>query len=157
MKNVCFTGHRVIVFTPKLEKILLEILENLIINGATDFYAGGAIGWDMFCEKMILKLREQYSQIKLHLILPCPLNEQIKNWKEADRITYHKISSAANTIKICSEHYHKDCMKKRNIILTEIADCCVCYYNNRKYASGTGQTVRIAQKKGIKIINLYQC
>ncbi len=45
-------------------------------------------------------------------------------------------------------------MKIRNAKLIELADVCVCYYNLSQYASGTGQTVRMAQKKEIKIINI---
>lgn len=156
MKNICFTGHRNILLTSQSEKQLLEILEKLIADGAANFYAGGALVWDTFCEQMILNLRKKYPYIKLHLILPCPESEQIKKWQNTDKNIYHKILLSADTVEVCSDHYHKSCMKKRNARLIEVSDYCICYYNSKKYISGTGQTVRMAQLKQIKIINLYE-
>lgn len=46
-------------------------------------------------------------------------------------------------------------MKKRNARLIEHADCCVCYYNVKRSASGTGQTVRMALNRNMTIINLF--
>lgn len=54
-----------------------------------------------------------------------------------------------------SERYYDGCMKGRNARLVELATvCCICYWNVNDKRSGTGQTVRMAQKKGIEIINL---
>ena len=36
------------------------------------------------------------------------------------------------------------------------SDYCICYWNSKDFRSGTGQTVRMAQKKGIEIINLFE-
>ena len=46
-------------------------------------------------------------------------------------------------------------MKKRNAQMVELADCCVCYYDDSIARSGTGQTVRMANAKGIEVINLF--
>lgn len=45
-------------------------------------------------------------------------------------------------------------MKIRNARLVELADGCICYYSG-KYISGTGQTLRMAKRKKIHIINFY--
>ncbi len=156
IKSVCFTGHRDIKITEGITNIMFQILDNLIANGATDFYAGGAIGFDIFAEKTVLKLKEKYPQIRLHLVLPCPPKEQTQRWNDNDKAEYGEILQLADTILVCSEHYHKDCMRKRNIKLVEYADCCVCYYNQNKSASGTGQTFRMAQKKNIPIKNIFE-
>lgn len=44
MKKICFTGHRDVRDTEKVQKTLLNILKSLINDGAEDFYAGGATG-----------------------------------------------------------------------------------------------------------------
>ena len=44
----------------------------MIGRGVTDFYNGGAIGFDMLCAKTVIALKAEYSDIKLHLLLPCP-------------------------------------------------------------------------------------
>ena len=84
------------------------------------------------------------------MLLPCPADEQIKGWNSEQGSRYHKILEAADSIEVVSEHYTRDCMKKRNERLVELADCCICYCSNPK--SGTGQTVRMAENKGIPII-----
>ena len=47
-------------------------------------------------------------------------------------------------------------MKKRNQRLVELGDICVCCYNENRIRSGTGQTVRIAEKQGKEIINILK-
>ncbi len=74
--KICFTGHRKIVITPELKNKLTNFLKNLIVQGTVDFYTGGAIGWDTIAAQTVLRLREVYPQIKLHLVLPCSNEEQ---------------------------------------------------------------------------------
>ncbi|MDE6591538.1 MAG: SLOG family protein [Oscillospiraceae bacterium] len=156
MKKVFFTGHRESrVYTEDMHKAI-NLLRKFIIEGVVDFYAGGARGWDMTFESMVMNLRENhFPLIKLHLILPCPPDEQIKDWGAYDKQQYQKILKAADSVEIVSEHYDKNCMKKRNERLVQLGDICVCYYNEKHKRSGTGQTVRMAQKQGKEIINLY--
>lgn len=156
MKNICFTGHRQIRNDSNITVCLEETLRNLIEqHGATDFYSGGAIGWDTLCAETILKLRNRYPRIRLHLVLPCCEAEQTSSWNSFQKETYQKILSAADNVEFVSEHYYDGCMKKRNARLIEYADCCVCYYNEKRSASGTGQTVRMALKRNIDIVNLF--
>lgn len=153
-KTICFTGHRNIEGTKDLKETLTKLLVKLIDEGATDFYAGGAIGFDMLCENAVIELRERFPHIKLHLVLPCPAEEQIVKWYESDKLEFNRLLSAADTVEICSEHYFDGCMKLRNQWLVNLADVCVCYYSG-KQRSGTGQTVRMAERQGKEIVNLH--
>ncbi|MCH5194545.1 MAG: DUF1273 family protein [Oscillospiraceae bacterium] len=155
MKSVCFTGHRNVKVTNELVALLNEILTSLIENGAVTFIAGGATGFDELAAKTVIKLREEYPHIKLHLVLPCSSEEQTAKWHNAQKEEYYKILSVANEVEYISDHYYDGCMKIRNIRLVELSDCCVCYYKNRS-RSGTGQTIRMAVSKGIRIINLAE-
>lgn len=154
MSSCCFTGHRIIKNSEKLQKKLLTVLETLIENGAEDFYAGGAIGFDTLAAEAVLRLREKYPHIKLRLVLPCCRDEQTKYWTAAQREEYDRILSLADTVEYTADVYSDSCMKKRNARLTELADCFVCFYDKKRPAGGTVQTLRMAAKKGIKIINL---
>lgn len=156
MKNICFTGHRnlpadITSLTAALDAQLIELIE----KGAENFYAGGALGWDMLCEREVLKLRKIYPQIKLHLLLPCPFSVQTSKWNPRNRAFYEKICEFSDSVTVLSDRYHKTCMKDRNQALVDRADCCVCFYDESNYISGTGQTVRMASNKGIEIINLF--
>ena len=156
MKKVFFTGHRKNIPNDADMVILTAILLKLISDGTTDFYAGGALGWDMICAYAVLKMREKYPDVKLHLVLPCPPAEQTAGWDVYHKEKYQKILEAADSVEIVSDHYDKNCMKKRNERLVELGDVCVCYYNKKRIRSGTGQTVRIAEKQGKKIINILK-
>ena len=156
LKSCCFTGHRNIKPDHELENRLREVLTYLIEKGVTDFYAGAASGFDALCERTVIALKQTYSSIKLHLILPCPKEYQTQKWNKEQIAEYEKILGLADSVNIISDRYTPDCMKKRNEHLVKVSDCCVCYYNSRRYRSGTGQTVRMAERKGIEIINLYK-
>lgn len=152
MKSVSFTGHRRIAVTGDLKERLYLTLEALIKLGAGNFYAGGAVGWDTLCAETVLLLKEEYPQIKLRLVLPCPPQQQTAKFSEYQREAYQKILEMADEAEICSPEYFRGCMKKRNARLAELADAVVCYCSNP--VSGTGQTLSMAQKRGVQIINL---
>lgn len=155
MNKVFFTGHRTIENDKETIKKLMDTLKKLISEGASDFYAGGALGWDILCEEAVIALRENLAHhIKLHLILPCPPEEQTAHWSAFDKEVYRKIYDSADSVEVLSEHYTKDCMKNRNAYLAELGDFCVCYFNENRRRSGTAQTVRMAEKLGKEILNM---
>lgn len=157
-KSACFTGHRSIsADITELSKKLYALLERMIVEqGLTEFYSGGAIGFDTITALIILQLREKYSQIKIHLILPCPNEEQTINWTTDQISDFLYILSLADSVEYTSEHLYNGCMKVRNARLVEYAsECCICYWNENRIRSGTGQTVRMARRKGIEVINLF--
>ena len=155
MKSISFTGHRKLLGDiSELKKTLYQRLEEEIKNEATDFNAGGAVGFDCMVAAIVIKLRDVYPHIKLHLILPCSNEEQTGNWSEDERAEFYRILKLADTTEYTSKHYYDGCMKRRNARLVELADCCFCYWDGRQ-RSGTGQTVRMAIKKNIEVVNFY--
>ena len=155
MRSISFTGHRKLSEDiTELKKRLYQRLEGEIKNGATDFNAGGAAGFDCLSAATVLKLREVYPDIKLHLILPCSNEEQTEKWSEDEKAEFYRILDLADTVEYTSEHYYNGCMKKRNARLVELADCCFCYWDGRQRC-GTGQTVRMALKRDIEVVNFY--
>ena len=102
----------------------------------------------------VYELRGIYPHIRLHLILPCSNEEQTEKWSEEERAEFYRILKLSDTTEYTSEHYYDGCMKKRNARLIELADCCFCYWDGRQ-RSGTGQTVRMAIKKNIEVVNFY--
>ncbi len=158
MKSACFTSHRRISGDIKnLENKLYRVLENYIKNyGLTDFYAGGAVGWDTISAFTVLKLRKIYPQIRLHLILPCSNIKQTKYMNIKQKENFYNILFLADSIQYVSENYYNGCMKLRNAELVKYADCCFCYFNpNNKY-SGTFQTVNMIKSKNIIILNFFE-
>ncbi len=94
MKSASFTGHRKIKGdTTELSKKLYDLLEKDIVSyDLTDFYAGGALGFDTLAAQTVLKLKKQFPHIRLHLVLPCPAEEQTETYNEKDKKNSQKFS-----------------------------------------------------------------
>lgn len=67
MKTCCFTGHRIIKITPELVQRLREAIIAVIGQGVTEFYDGGAIGFDMLAAETVIELKSEYPDIRLHI------------------------------------------------------------------------------------------
>lgn len=117
MKTACFTGHRLISWDTKIIQNLYSFLNEIICSGVLNFYAGGALGWDMICENAVIELREKHPIIKLHLILPCPPEEQTLKWTTTQKREFNHILDLADSVEIISEHYSNGCFRLRNIRL----------------------------------------
>lgn len=158
MTKVCFTGHRSInADMLQVKTVLDSVICGLYGKGATDFYCGGALGWDAICANMVLYLKKRKAmRINLHLVLPCAPEYQTAKWTDADKRMFYYILEQADSVEYIGDKYVADCMKRRNQKLVDYADCCVCFYNSDNYRSGTGQTVRMAQRKGIEIVNVAE-
>ena len=153
-KTVCFTGHRDIpTGDMRAAELRLEaVLRDLIAKGYTDFAAGGARGFDMLAEWMVLKLKKQYPNIKLHLILPC--RNQTRGWYSREIELYEDFLRRADDYIYISEEYTRGCMHKRNRHLVDMSSVCVCYLT--KDTGGTAYTVKYASNKNLRIINIAE-
>ena len=110
MGSACFTGHRVIPQTEEIKERLYSVLERWICTkGITDFYAGGAVGWDTLAAATVLKLREVYPQVKLHLVLPCASEQQTAKWTSAQQSEFFRIRELADSVEYICENYFKGC------------------------------------------------
>ncbi len=154
-KICCFTGHRYMSALPpekieiKLKNKLIDLIEN---EGFTDFRTGGAKGFDSLAALTILKLKNRYPHIKLHLILPCKGQE--KYFLPIERQIYHFAIKNADSVTYIQEHYSDGVMFARNRALVDGADLCFAYLE--KLRGGTYQTINYARKQGVRTINLLK-
>ncbi len=153
-KICCFSGHRAITASqyPDIAFQLELKIFDLISQGFTSFYDGGAIGFDTLAAKTVIKAKELFPNVKLNFILPC--KDQDKKWKEHDRNEYKEILSKADHIEFVSELYTRDCMFLRNRRLVDSSCICLCYLN--KNNGGTAYTVEYAKNQGVRVINIAE-
>lgn len=151
-KTVCFTGHRIIEPEKRASLFaqLIDEIKSLLEAGYRYFGAGGALGFDTLAAQAVLKLREEYPQIRLILVLPC--KEQTRGWPAADVDIYNEILHQADKVVYTAEHYYRGCMFKRNRHLVDNSSVCICYLTSDH--GGTAYTVRYAQSQQLKIVNL---
>ena len=147
-----FTGHRIIPhahLTPLTEK-LREVVAIAYRNGTRDFFTGGAMGFDRLAASIVLEMKQNHPDVRLHLVLPCEGQEE--KWSPDEQEAYRKERAAADTVEVLSPYYYEGCMKVRNQALIDRADMCVAYVTNPR--SGAGQTLRMAQKYNVSCVNL---
>ena len=151
-KTCCFSGHRKL---PKekieciLKRLMVEV-DNLISQGVTDFISGGALGFDLIAASVIISKREMGEDVRLTFALPC--RKQDEFWNVEQKKLYYSLLAEADEVIYVSEEYTDGCMKKRNQYMVDKSNYCICalLYPN----SGTGQTVRYARGKGVRVVNV---
>lgn len=150
-KTVCFSGHRILKLSD-VKKSLNQAILSSIEEGKTTFLAGGALGFDTIAAHQIMCLKNDFSALKLFLVLPCPPEEQTKYWTENQKKEYSEILNQADEVKILSPHYTKTCMLERNRFMVDNSSQLICYL--RRNRGGTFYTVNYAEKSGVPIVRL---
>lgn len=151
-KTCCFTGHRELPFlarrriAAKLEKAVVAQID----RGIRFFGAGGALGFDTLAAQTVLKLKKEYPDIKLILVLPCLT--QARGWPAEDVEEYERIKAQADKVVYTSREYAKGCMFKRNRHLVDNSSVCICYLTKKD--GGTAYTVNYARERGLEIVNV---
>ncbi len=152
-KTICFTGHRTI--DPEDRARLFVFLDNLVntyLNaGYTTFRVGGALGFDMEVEELLLrKRREEGRALRLELVLPC--RDQAVRWSARDRRRYETILKEADSVEYICDTYVDGCMQRRNRAMVDTSAICVAYCKRQR--SGTYSTVRYAKEQGVSVVDL---
>lgn len=154
-KSVCFSGHRAskMPFDEKgieherLETILkLEIIK-LVRDGYVDFYAGGQNGIDLLCSMLVLNVKEELdATINLHVILP--YRDIDKGFSQSEKDQFHFVKKEAYEVVCLNERYTPNCYRQRNQYMVDRSDLLLAVCHS-KQSSGTGMTIRLAEKAGI--------
>ena len=151
----CFTGHRELPpADSEAYRALLAALEaavrDAVSEGCTRFLIGGARGFDLLAGEWIAALKKVDPTISLAVYVPC--RGQANGYPPEDAARYRTLLSEADETLILSETYHRGCMRERNARMVRDADLCIAYV--RKRPSGSAQTLRLAEQKGIPVFRL---
>ena len=148
----CFSGHRFLPASelPGLMNRLVKTITGLAAKGVIYYGSGAAHGFDLIAANAVLRLRETNGAVKLIMVLP--FRGQDERWSTNERLEYRRVINAADKVVCLSERYYEGAYEARNRHLVEHSGICVAYMTNER--SGTGQTVRFAQARGLEVINL---
>lgn len=148
----CLTGHRDIPPTAyeSVAAAFAAALERLYREGITTFYCGGALGFDTIAAVTLINKRPRFPGLRLVMVLPCP--EQSDRWPAPSRALYRSILQKADEVITLSPVYTRDCMFERNRYMVEHSAVCLAYLRRRQ--GGSAYTVRYAEQKGLRILNL---
>lgn len=156
-KTVCFSGHRPEklpdggdISSPVMgviRSLLHQEIESAIDDGYTCFITGLARGIDLIAGELVLDFKRKDPRIEL--VAASPYRAQPKNLRSYEKFIYGCILNEAADIIYVSEEYSKDCMQKRNRFMIDNSSRLIAAVSS--YKSGTGQTIRLAEKAGIEI------
>lgn len=156
LHRCCFTGHR----PEKLKMAESDIIKGLrgaiddaIAEGFSTFISGMARGVDIWAGEAVLKLRDAGAPIRLICAVPYPGFESrwSPNWRER----YHAILDTADLVRYVSPKYSAECFQRRNEWMVDHAARVIAVYNGEP--SGTRNTVRYAQSKGVNVVIVEAC
>ena len=91
----------------------------------------------------------------IEVIAVIPYENMPNNWNETDREEYYKLMEKCDDVITLNAKYHEKCYAERNQYMVDHSSRLICYYDGG-VRSGTGQTVRMAEKQNLEIINLYE-
>jgi uncharacterized phage-like protein YoqJ len=158
----CFTGHRPNAL-PALGDENTEEMQSLVFlldravssaleDGITEFYVGGAQGFDTLAAEAVLRQRWLFPSLNLYLALPG--RDQTKGWREEDCTRYESIFASAKEVWYAADICSPESMRRRNRYLVDHAGRCVAYL--RRMRGGTLYTVNYALDSGIPVDNLAE-
>ena len=142
IKNCAFTGHRDLDESFSLEKLQKEVL-NLAEKGVVNFFCGMAKGFDLYAAEAVLKIKENYKNVKL--IACIPFYGQEKNYTQEDKKRYIDILKNCDLRVTLSQNFYKGCSLSRDRYMADNADVMVAYLKKKK--GGTAYTVSYFTKK----------
>ncbi|WP_312645151.1 SLOG family protein [Hydrogenoanaerobacterium sp.] len=162
-KTVCFTGHRSEKL-PKGEALeslqtrLADEIEKAIQDGYNTFLVGGAYGWGLMAAEEVIKKKtviDLQKPQRIRLIAVIPFEEQAVRYSLADHERYYEIMPKCDDVITLNIHYNNQCYAQRNQYMVDRSNRVICCWNGQA-VSGTAQTVRMAEKQNLEIINLYE-
>ena len=151
IKTTCaFTGHRpekLNIPESEVKKLLCHSIENAIHSGYTNFITGMAKGVDIWAAEIVLTFKDIYPHINLICALPYP--------DFADTFPgAKKIFSQAARVHSVMDSYAIYSYQKRNEWMVDNSSLIIALYTGE--AGGTRNTVKYAEKKSVKVINILE-
>ena len=151
----CFTGHRELPDAQSAEyAALVSSLEaavnDAVKEGCRRFLVGGAKGFDLLAGEWILAKKKVDPSISLAVYVPH--RGQERAYAPSDLQRYRALLNGADEVLYLSETYHPGCMRERNARMVNDAEVCIAYV--RKRPSGSAQTLKMAEAKGILTLRI---
>ncbi|MBQ7131893.1 MAG: DUF1273 family protein [Oscillospiraceae bacterium] len=155
-KSVCFSGHR----PHKLpdNKAIINVLKSRLYmaiidsvkKGYCEFYTGCALGVDIWAAMFLIEMKKSDPKLKVHCVIP--YQGHSKKWSAYDKYNLECVLRNADSVCCLSERYYRGCFAVRNKYIVDRSSLLIAVIDDE--SSGTGQTVRYAEKNGIEIIRL---
>ena len=154
----CFSGYRIEKMSVRADDLhavqpLEDALDHAVslaaARGYTRFFSGMSTGFDLWAAEAVLRARKQ---LPVQLLCAVPFDQQAERYPVEWKRRFNHCLLAADQVYALSRQYYVGCYAARNRFMIDASSLLICYYDGRP--GGTAQTVRMAQRDGLAIINL---
>lgn len=156
-RTVCFSGHRpeklplsgdsganVIRYLKSI--LYMEILDS-IAAGYNRFITGLARGVDLWAGEILMELKAEGE--KISIIAVKPYKTHGNNFTGEEKYSLGRLLSSADEVICLADEYRKGCFQRRNEYMVDHSGKLIAVVSD--YRSGTGATIRYAEKQGIAV------
>lgn len=148
--RVGFIGHR-IIFAGDIGERLINAIQTEIDGGCREFTMGTRGEFDIRALESCRKLRKTYKELEIEVVIT-GLNE-IKKDKKNDFVPYSDVKTVMYEIE---DAYYKRKITESNKRMIDGCDALICFVDTTPGdRSGAKTALRYAQKKGLRIVNLF--
>lgn len=139
-KTCCVTGHRDIP-VEQIDAVKYALRREIIkavSDGYTGFMTGFADGVDQYFAEMVIKLQEDFPNLRLIAVLPYQKRVDGLESREQTKALLH----ACADVVVIQEEYRPNVYAKRNRYMVEHSDRVIAVYDGRE-KGGTVNTIRL--------------
>ncbi len=166
MRTCCFTGHRRKDLpdggresSPAMQTLRRLTEENIRIfmsAGVDTFITGMSSGFDILAADILMNTPDIAPKIKLICAVPyIGQNKEMKT--ENERRIYSQAAEKAWCTVVFFGKYTDGCYKIRNQFMVNCSSAIIGYLRSRDLtASGSAQTLRMAQKNSLAALMIYK-
>ena len=147
--KTAFIGHRQI-FAKDIKERLIAAIQTEIENGCKGFTMGTHGEFDTLSLSICRSLRKTHTDLEIEVVITS-LNSIKKDGKLA--APFADVKTVMFDIE---ETHYKRKITLSNRQMIDGCDTLICYVNPLEYRSGAKTALRYAEKRGLKIVNLYR-
>lgn len=146
--KTAFIGHRQI-FADNVGERLTDAILSEVKNGCREFTMGTHGDFDTLALDACRRLRRTYPEIRIEAVIT-----SLNTIKKEDASSPY---ADVNTVMFEIENaYYKRQIILSNRRMIDSCDTLICYVDAAAYRSGAKAALRYAQRRGLKIVNLYE-
>ena len=131
-----------------------DLIRILLDQGLNVAIVGGALGYDLMVLRLLIEIKKVHEKLKVVGFFPFPGYDS--KWTHAQKEEYSALIPQLDRLIFTapSDMVGNEAFLERNRKMVDESSVLICYYNENRRRSGTGQCVRYAQKQNLEIINI---
>lgn len=148
--KTAFIGHRN-VFAKDVGEKLADAIRAEIANGCKRFTMGTHGEFDRLALSVCRRLRNIYPELEIEVVLTNL--HAIGKENKFGIVPYSDVKTVMYEIE---DAHYKQQITLSNRQMLDTCDTLICYVDTASYRSGAKTALRYAEKKGLRIVNLYR-